>query len=216
MANRVKNAFLIAALVCSIAHFAILLLSLFSVINISGVVSSSFNYFLAFALIALCLGLFTLSLFVEGKKNLIVPTWLSCAFYLSFFVFTNIYYFFGLYSSIWFTLLFYLVLAVLVSVLSLSIYFNELKALDGTLQNKNRFLGVTLFSISTAISAIIVLVISFIKYLVNTHSNLTVVMLASFGILILVSLISSIVFAQSVKKTKRIANACLIKVNKTK
>ncbi|MBO4569781.1 MAG: hypothetical protein J5689_00995 [Clostridia bacterium] len=210
---KVKNGFLIGALVLSVAHFVILMLTLFNVINASSVLPANFNYFVAFALIAVCLALFTIALFVESKKQLIVPTWLAVSFYCCFFIFTNIYYFFGLYNIFLTNLLFYVVLAVLVSILSLSIYYNELKALDGTLENKNRYLGYVLFSISVSISLIFELIVMLIKYISNPNVNLTVHALASFGILILGALIFAVLFTESIKKTKRFANACLIKIN---
>ena len=211
---KVKNAFLIGALTLSLAHFVILLLCLFNVINASAVMPNNFNYFVAFGLIAVCLALFMIALFVEQKRALSVPTWLACSFYAAFFIFTNVYYFFGLYNNLLTNLLFYVVLAVLISILSLSIYFNELKGLNGTLENKNRFLGIILFSLSTSISLIIELVIMLIKFIITPNINVTVHALASFGILIMSALIFAVLFTQSLKKTKRFANACLIKINK--
>lgn len=211
---KVRNSFLIGALVLSVAHFVILMLSLFNVINTSAVINPNFNYFVAFALIVIGLILYVISLFVEEKSKLSVPTWLSCTFYLAFFVFTNVYYFFGLYNQLLTNLIFYLVLSVLISILSLSIYYNALKELDGTLNNKNRFIGVVLFAISISISVLVVFVVNIIKFIVNHNINITVHFLASFGILILSALVFAVLFSESIKKTKKFANACLIVVNK--
>ena len=37
-------------------------------------------------------------MFIEKWRNLIIPNWFKNLFYVAFFVFTNIYYFFGLFN----------------------------------------------------------------------------------------------------------------------
>ncbi len=210
---KAKNAILISALALSGLYFVFLLLSLLGVFNISAILYEDFNYLIAMACIIACLGLYTIALFIENHNNLVVPTWLSISFYICFFVFTNIYYLFGLYNIIYTNLIFYVALSVLISILSISIYYNCLKADDGTLKNKTYFTGFMLFCISITISVIFELVVMFIKFCFNTNINLTTHALASFGILILGATIFSILFHASINKTKRFANACLIKVN---
>ncbi|MBQ7579205.1 MAG: hypothetical protein IJT25_01595 [Clostridia bacterium] len=207
----IKNIFLICALSLSALYFVFLMLGLFNVINISGVLGKNFNYLLAFAAIVACLGLYTISLFIENHNALEVPTWLACSFYVCFFVFTNIYYLFGLYDILITNLIFYIALGVLIGVLSLSIYYNCLKNDDGYLQNKLGFTSFMLFSISTTISVCFSLVVMFIKFIVNTNVNLTIHTLSSFGILLLASALLSIIFNISIKTDKKFANACLIK-----
>lgn len=209
---KVKNGFLISALVLSVLWFGFLMLTLFKVIDISAILAPSFNYLLAFASIVCCLGLYTLALFIENRNFLNVPVWISCCFYVAFFLFTNVYYLFDLYNIIWTNLLFYVCLSVLVSILSISIYYNCLKENDGTLKNKIGFTGFMLFCISITISVIFELVVMFIKFCLNTTINLTSHTLASFGILVLGATIFAIIFHHSIKGNKKFANACLIKV----
>ena len=209
----VKNTFLICALALSALYFGFLMLGLFNVVNISGVVGKNFNYLLAFAAIVACLGIYTISLFIENHNALEVPTWISCTFYVCFFVFTNVYYFFGLYDILVTNLIFYIALSVLISILSLSIYYNCLKNDDGTLKNKINFTAFILFCISTALSVCFSLIVMFIKFMINTNVNLTVHTLSSFGIMLLSACLFAIIFHTSIKTDKKFANACLIKTN---
>ena len=207
----VKNAFLISALALSALYFAFLMFGLFNVINIAPVLGKNFNYLLAFAAIVACLGLYTISLFIENHNALEVPTWLACTFYVCFFVFTNIYYLFGLYDILILNLVFYIAMGVLISMLSISIYYNCLKNDDGTLKNKIGFTSFILFCISTALSVCFSLVVMLIKFFINTNVNLTIHTLSSFGILLLCASLFSIVFNISIKTDKKFVNACLIK-----
>ena len=207
----VKNTFLICALALSALYFGFLMLGLFNVINISGILGKNFNYLLAFAAIVACLGIYTISLFIENHNALDVPTWLSCTFYVCFFVFTNIYYLFGLYDILITNLLFYVALSVLIGILSLSIYYNCLKDNDGYLENKINFTAFMLFCISTALSVCFSLVVMFIKFMLNTNTNLTTHTLTSFAIMLLSACLLSIIFHTSIKTDKKFANACLIR-----
>ena len=211
---KTRNGFLIASLALSALYFIFLLLCLFNVFDVSGVINPNFNYFLAFSLIIVCLALYVISLFIEEKRKLSVPTWLACSFYLSFFLFTNIYYFFGLYSYIFPMLIFYIALGVLISILSLSVYYNNLKELNGTLANKNNFIGYVLFAISISISTLIAFVINLVKYLINQNINITVYFLSSFGLLILSAFVFAILFTLSINRKKKFANACLIVIKR--
>lgn len=208
---KTKNIFLISALALSGLWLALLLLSLFKVFDLSSVMLENFNYIMAFALIIICLAIFTISLFIENKKFLDVPEWISCAFYVAFFLFTNVYYLFGLYNIIYTNLLFYASLSVLISILSVSIYYNCLKNEVGQLKNKISFTGFLLFCISTAMSVCVELVIMFVKFCFNTNINLTSHALASWGILLLVATVFALLFQISISGDKKFVNACLIK-----
>ncbi|MBQ7452842.1 MAG: hypothetical protein IJS68_01075 [Clostridia bacterium] len=210
-ATKIKSGFLIGALALSGLYFIFLLLGLFNVLKISAILPETFNYLMAFAIIIACLALYSLALFIETHNRLEVPVWIACSFYIAFFIFTNIYYLFGLYSNTYFSLFFYVVLGVLVSILSLSIYFNCLKDEAGLLKNRVHFTGFILFAISTTLSVIFKLVVMFIKFVCNVGVNLTLETIITFGILLLISTIFAICFDLSIGGKKTFANACLIK-----
>ena len=210
---KTKNIFLISALCLSGLYFVFLMLSIFGVFNIK--TPNSFNFIWAIVGIIVCLGLYTLALFIENRKKLDVPVWISCTFITCFFIFVNIFYILGFYENIYLTMIFYAALSVLVSILSISIYYNCLKNDDGLLRNKLGFTGFMLFSISTTLSVCFEVVIVFIKYLSNTNINLTTYIVSSFSILLLGAGIFALLFSHSIKGNKKFANACLIKVSKT-
>lgn len=208
---KTKNAFLISALSLSVLWVVLLLLALFRVFDFSGVINTNFNYIVAFGIVVACLFIYTLSLFIENKKMLDVPVWISCSFYAAFFIFTNVYYFFGLYDNMITNLLFYAALSVLISILSISIYYNCLKDDQGLLKNKIGFTGFILFCISTAICVVFELVVIFFKFCANTNINLTIHTLTTFGILLLGATVFAVAFYYSIAGKKKFVNSCLIK-----
>lgn len=199
----------------SVALFVFLLLGLFGVIVPSWIEEASFNYLFAFFLILLNLLLNILFMVIEKKNLLDFPEWLRVVFFVGFFVFTGLYYYFGLYTIIYTEIIAYVYLAFVLSILSLSIFFNLQKSDKNVVKTSNTYVATSTFAYSTAMFLIIETIVSAFKIVIhhNSVTNGLLVFLMNSCVVILVSLILSIVFYESLKKSKKFINACLIKVN---
>jgi len=199
-------------LVLSIAHLTILTLSLFNILKIN-VLGKHFNYLLAFILVAICLLLYIALMFIEKSKKLVIPEWFKVLFYISFYVFTNIYYFFGLYSTLAGLIVFYIILAFILNIIALSIFFNIQKSETNVLKTTTTYTTFTTFCFAIAFGGIIETLISAYKIIfakTSIYSSLTI-LVADMCIIILVSALMAIAFALSLSKSKKLINKCLIK-----
>ena len=205
---------LLISLVLSVAHLVILFLGVFGVLVPDWQVFSNFNYLIAFSLIAVNFILVIVFMTIEKYKLLEIPEWFRVVFFIGFFVFTNVYYFFNLYNLIYTEILFYVYLALVLSVLSISIFYNVQKDDKGMVKSNNKFACVSTFTYSTSMFLIIETIITVIKVLTNngTIANGLTLFLIHSSVAILISLVISIIFYFSLIKTKRIINNCLIKI----
>lgn len=207
---------LICSLALSVAQLVILFLGVFGVLVPTWHIGSSFNYLIAFCLIAVNLILDIVFMIIENKKLLDIPEWFRVVFFIGFFVFTNIYYYFNLYNIIYTEILFYIYLATVLSILSISIFYNVQKE-GKTVKTNNKFACVSTFTYATSMFLVIETVITAVKVLLGGAKNphaLTLFLINS-CVAILVSLVISIIFYISLAKTKKIINRCLIKINNT-
>ena len=159
---KLSTVLLYGVLALSLAHFTILLLSLFGVITPAWLERIGFNYIVAFALVAICLILYITLMLVEKKKKMVMPEWFKNVFYVGFYVFTNIYYFFGLFATLAGLIVFYVYLAFVLNIVALSIFFNTQKS-DNVLRTTNTFTALTTFTYAVTGGALIETVISAIK-----------------------------------------------------
>lgn len=203
------------SLALSVVHLVILFLGIFGVIVPSWQINTNFNYLISFCLIAVNFILVIVFMAIEKLKVLSIPEWFRVVFFVGFFVFTNIYYYFNLYNIIYTEILFYIYLATVLSILSISIFYNVQKDDKGMVKSNNKFACISTFTYSTSIFLIIETIVTAIK-IISSNGNVTnglMIFLINSSVAILVSLIISIIFYFSLSKTKRIVNRCLIKIN---
>ena len=211
----VCNIALVIALVLTVTHLTIVSLGLFGAIELS--LPLSFSYITAYILVVVCLALFICSMLIVDRKKIMAPNWLRIMFYFAFFVFTNVYYFFGLYENlIWVSIMFGYV-GFLAIVCALSIFYNSLKDDKNRLQVSNKFLLFNVLSIALAILFIVSLVVLIVNSLVMpttllaNPNNYALIMLVMLGVAILVT----ISFAISLRANKSWVNLCLVKIKTT-
>lgn len=200
----------IIVFVLSALHLTFLLLNLFNVFNIKVLDRSTFNYIIAFILLGVCLILYFLLMLLEKVWKFNMPNWLKCMFYIGFFVFTNIYYTFGLFEIFWTIIAFYVYLGFILNIISLSVFFNLQKTDNGIIKTNNVFVATFIFCASVATATLIEIIIASIKLLTNA-SLLATTFIANLCAIILVSLLMSTMFYLSLAKSKKIINKCLIK-----
>lgn len=210
------DALLWSVLALSLVHFTFLLLGLFGVIVPACLERASFNYIVAFVLVGLCLCLYILLMFIEHKKNIVMPVWFKIVFYIAFYVFTNVYYYFGLFGSLAGLIIFYICLAFVINIIALSIFFNTQKTETNILKSTTTFTTLTTFTYAVSGCAMLETIISALKILLFKNSAFTSVsmFIIDMCIFILVSVIMAIIFSVSLSKKKTIINNCLIKYYK--
>ena len=206
---------LILSLILSVAHSVILFLGVFGVLVPAWHMGTNFNYLVAFCLIAINFILVIVFMTIEKHKLLEIPEWFRVVFFVGFFIFTNIYYFFNLYNLIYTEIVFYVYLATVLSILSISIFYNVQREDKKVVKSNNKYACISTFTYSTSMFLVIETVVTAIKILLhgsNIASGLTVFLINS-CVAILVSLVISVIFYVSLVKTKKVINGCLIKVN---
>lgn len=204
------------ALILSLAHVTFLLLSLFGVLDVSYLKREFFNYIVAFVLLIVCLALYLTVLILEKKSKLFIPEWFKIILYICIYVFTNIYYYFGLYSSIAGLIIFYICFAFVVNIISLALFYNTQKNESNTLKSSPTFTTITVFSYSVAIGTIFEVLASAVKMIffsTTIFASLSMFII-DMCVIVLVSILMAIAFAMSLNKTKSLINKCLIKYYK--
>jgi len=213
MSNK-KPSFIVLSisLALTVAYLVVLFLGVFGVLVPSWMITSNFNFLLAFCLAALNLILVIVFMVIEKHKLLEIPEWFRVVFFIGFFVFTNVYYYFGLYNIIYTEMLFYIYLSVVLSILSISIFYNVQKNEKNVVKSNNKFAAVSTFTYSTSMFLIIETAITLVKVIFKATEKALTVFLINSTVAILVSLIISIIFYFSLIRDKKIINACLVRV----
>ena len=211
---KVSNILLWCTLVFSLVHFTFLILGLFNVLEPNCLKRENFNYIVSFILVAVCLLIYILFLFVANKKNYVFPEWFLIVLYIGFFMFTNTYYYLGWYESIIGTAFAYAFLAVVFVIISLSIFYNMQKDKNGYLKTTSGYASSTILAYSIAFETIAELIISAFKliFIPNTVYSSLSVFVVNMSIMVLISSIFAILFYVSLNKNKKIINGCLIKI----
>ena len=203
-------------LALSVIHFTILMLSLFGVFSIEILERSNFNYIIAFVLVAICLILYILLMFVEKRKKMIIPEWFKNVFYIGFYVFTNIYYFFGLFGTIAGLVVFYIYFAFILNIIALSVFFNTQKSDTNVLKTTTTYTSLTTLCYAVTGGALVEIIISAFKVAFAKNSTFTSLsmFIIDMCIIVLISVIMALVYAGSLSRNKVIINKCLIKYYK--
>ena len=205
-----------SVLVLSIAHLVFLLLGVFNVLTPKWLTREYFNYILAFVLVALCLCLYICLMLVERTKRLVIPEWFKVVFYVGFYVFTNIYYYFGLYGSVAGLIVFYLFFAFVLNIIALAVFFNTQKSDTNVLKTSTTFTTLTTFTYAVSAGAILEVLVSAVKIIFFSKTIFATLqmMIIEMCIIILVSILMAIAFSLSMIRTKKLINNCLIKFYK--
>jgi len=213
---KLSSILLYTVLLFSVVHLTFLMLSLFNVVPIPFLEKLNFNYVIAFVLVGICLLLYIAFMFIEKSKKLNIPEWFKNVFFVGFFVFTNIYYLLGLYSTLAGLIVFYVYLAFVINIICLSIFFNIQKSETNVLKTTTTYTVFTTFTYSVALYAMVETIVSAFKLIFVKASSFSTLSMLVFDMCVgvLVSLIFAFMFALSLSKRKRLINKCLIKYYK--
>lgn len=191
----------------------ILSLGAFGVLQLSEIAGSNFNYIWAYVIVLVSLGLYILFMFAEKWRSWIVPSWLKSLFFVAFFVFTNVYYFFGLYQTLAGIIVFDICLASLMNIVAVSLFYNTQKDAKNSVKTTEKFLCFSTFSYAitgATFYQIIALVCRILSSTTGLLSKIALVV-SELSIFVSVSLIFALLFALSMKGKRKFINGCLVK-----
>ncbi|MBQ3048161.1 MAG: hypothetical protein IJD48_04015 [Clostridia bacterium] len=213
---KLSTILLYSVLAFSVIHLTFLMLSLFSVVPMPFLESINFNYVVAFVLVGICLLLYIAFMFIEKSKKLVIPEWFKDVFFVGFFIFTNIYYLFGLYSTLTGLVIFSIYLAFVLNIIALSIFFNVQKSETNILKTTQTYTVFTVFTYAIALFAMVETVVSAFKTIFAPDGIFTTLPMFIIDMCagVLVSILFAISFAISLSKKKKLINSCLIKFYK--
>lgn len=205
------NLTLVGVLVATAVHILVITLNLLGVTNFA--LPNNFNYIFAYILTIICLALYILGFFVTRLKRIIFPEWLRILFYVAFFLFTNVYYIFGLHTNLIGIIIFYAYIAFLINIVSVSVFYNTQKDEKNRLKASNKFISISVFCYSVAITTFVQFVIALAKVILfKTGSTTTMlVYVVSTASMLIVSIALALIFFLSLEKSKKFINACLVK-----
>lgn len=216
--NKFVSILIYSLLALSLVHCTFLLLGLFDVLTPNCLTRETFNYILAFVLCIVLIGLYILFAFVENKKNLVVPTWFKVVLFVGLYVFTNVYYYLGLYTHLAGIIVAYMFLAVVLNIFALATFFNSQKTDAGYMKASNTYTCFSVFATTLCFATIFEIFVSTLKIIfikTSTFASLSMMVL-DLCVVVLVSLIFAVLFSISLAKSKRFINGCLIKVYEKK
>ncbi len=208
------NITLICTLSFTCIHLLLLTLNLFGVTRFG--LNSGFSYIVAYILVIASLALYIFGFYIYRFANLYIPAWFRMLFYIAFYLFTNVYYILGWFSTLLGLIFFYAYIAFLMCIISLSIYFNTQKDEKNKLKIAPRSLIASVFFYSIAGNAILQFIVNIVKvsFFKGYKFATLATYLVEFGTMIGVAIAVSIVFAVSLARSKTFINACLIKIYK--
>lgn len=195
------------------AYLLVLTLGLFNVFELTAIAGKSFNYIVAYVVLLVALAIYILFMFAEKWRSWIVPAWLKSLFFVAFFVFTNVYYFFGLYQTLAGIIVFDVCFASLMNIVAVSLFYNTQKDAKNAVKTTEKFLCFSTFSYALAggvFYQVISLAIRIIAKSTGIFASIALVV-TELCIFIAVSLLFSLFFALSMKNKRKFVNACLVK-----
>lgn len=206
------NITLISVLSFTLIHLLILTLNLFGVTELN--FHEDFSYLVAYILVIVCLLLYIAGFFISKSKGLVIPAWFRMLFYIAFYLFTNVYHICGFYHNIYTIILFFAYVAFLVNIIALSVFYNVQKDEKNRLKSTSKFLITTVFFYASAINALIQFAINMFKAFIVPKYEFATLMtfVVEMSTMLLVTIVMTIIFSASLKKSKTLINGCLIKV----
>jgi len=215
--KKLSNVLLYGALAVSGVWTILLTLGALGLIPIAAIAGSHFNYIWALVIVVAGLLLYIVFMFIEKIRNLIIPNWFKCLFYLAFFVFTNVYYLFSWYHTVAGTIVFDVYLAVLLNIAAVSVFYNTQKDAKNIVKTTDRFLVFSCFAYAS-LGAVVYELISLVIKVISNGTGLLYglpFVVTEIAVMLCVNFVFAIIFALSLKKTKAFINGCLIKYNTT-
>lgn len=210
------NISLICVLCFVVTHITLITLNLFGVTNFA--IPENFNYIVAYAMIIVSLALYVGGFFVTKLKNVTLPSWLRILFYVAFFVFTNTYYLTGLYENIIALLVFFAYIAFLITVISLSIFYNVQKDDKNRLKSSKPFIITSVFFYSAGACLVFGVAAAAVQAFIFSGSALSTIstVVAELSMMLLVCILMTLSYSLSLSKNKVFINSCLVKYNSSK
>lgn len=205
------NITLIAVLLFSVVHFIVITLDLFGAVQLN--IRDGFNFIFAYILIVLCLALYVLGFFATKLKRVEFPKWLRICFYVAFYIFTNVYYIFGLHDNVFGLMLMFAYMTFLANIVSVSVFYNVQKDEKHRLKTSKNFITTSIFFYSLGAMFVIELLSVAFKAFIPlglATANVSVVVV-EISISVLVTIIMSVIFYISLSKSKKFINSCLVK-----
>lgn len=196
--------------------WAILLaLGAFGVLPISAIAGSHFNYIWALVIVVVGLLFYVAFLFIEKIKNLIIPDWFKCLFYFAFLVFTNVYYLFSWYHTIAGILVFDAYLAVLLNIAAVSLFYNTQKDAKNIVKTTDKFLVFSCFAYACTGIVVYQLISLLTKVICKSTGAIAglPIVVTEIAIMLFITFVFALMFALSLKKSKKLINNCLVKYN---
>ena len=211
--KKLSSILLYSFLALSGAWTVLLTLGVFGVLNLTAVAGQSFNYVWALVIVLVGLALYIVFMFVEKCRSWVIPSWFKCLFYVAFFVFTNVYYFFGLYSTIAGLICFDIYLACLLNIGAVSLFYNTQKDNKNAVKTTEKFLSFSCLSYAMTGAAVYQIISCTVKVIAKATGLLAglSIVVTELSVFLFVSLLFALCFALSMKGSRKFVNACLIK-----
>ena len=211
--TRTSKIFIYSSIAISAIWAIFLALGVFGALDVKSIAGAHFNYIAALIIDIVGILFYVGFVFVEKIRNLTIPEWFKVLFYIAFLVFTNVYYLFSWYHTIAGLIVFAVYIAVLFNILAVSLFYNTQKDAKNVVKTTDRFLVFSCF----AYAGLMTLVYQLISVLVKLLSNSTDVIaslamiVSEMSVMLFVGFVFALLFAISLKRTRRLVNACLIK-----
>ena len=211
--TRTSKIFIYSSIAISAIWAIFLALGVFGALDDKSIAGAHFNYIAALIIDIVGILFYVGFVFVEKIRNLTIPEWFKVLFYIAFLVFTNVYYLFSWYHTIAGLIVFDVYIAVLFNILAVSLFYNTQKDAKNVVKTTDRFLVFSCF----AYAGLMTLVYQLISVLVKLLSNSTDVIaslamiVSEMSVMLFVGFVFALLFAISLKRTRRLVNACLIK-----
>ncbi len=211
--KKLPTIILYTALGLSCAWLVLLALGVFEVFNLASIAGANFNYIGAFVIVIVALVLYIGFMLIEKWRSLSIPNWFKTLFYIAFFVFTNVYYFFSLYSTTAGLIIFDIYLACLLNIAGVSVFYNTQKDSKNAVKTTDKFLCFSTFCYAVTGGVVYEVISCLVKVIANAQglfASLSLVV-TELSIIMAVSLVFALFFALSMKKDRKFVNACLVK-----
>lgn len=210
------NISLIVVLMFTFIHLLLLTFNLFNVTSFA--LPEYFNYIFAYVLVGISLLFYILSFLYSAKINFDFPSWLKIMFYFAFFMFTNTYYILGWFEKIWAIIILFVYVSFIISIASLSIFYNAQKDEGNRLKASAKFIISSTALYSLGFQFVLMFLVQTLKVIafgssVNAVLKMFVIESAS---MIGVTIIVSIIFYLSLIHNKSLINACLVRYDNPK
>lgn len=210
--TKISDIFLYAGIILTFAYLIFTVVDLFRSISSKELSIFTTNFLLAFIMIIIATVLYLFLLYFE-KSKFEFPEWFKCTIITFIFIFSIIYTMFNLYSYLAFSIIFYVVISFMLSLIGISIFYNYLKDTKNIL--KISPFMVFLFSVCFTITIgvliqLIVILTKDLNQLKTTSAPIYLDFYINLGAMLISSLITSFVMFISLKKSKKLINSCII------